>query len=122
MADGVVFDVPNTELGHHREYCSFDAILARYGLDQDPAKLNSALRLKGQYKEGVYKFVIGRTTRMHDVEIGNQMGVNTWDTFAGSEDKAVVDGDFAMRQSELQPLLRPFGMAWQVTRPNVILT
>jgi len=72
----------------------------------DPAKLNSALRLKGQYKEGVYKFVVGRTTRMHDVEIGNQMGVNTWGTFAGSEDKAVVDGDFAMRESELQPLLR----------------
>ncbi len=37
MADGVVFDVPNAELGHHGEYCSFDAILARYGLDQDPA-------------------------------------------------------------------------------------
>jgi hypothetical protein len=43
---------------------------------------------------------------MHDVEIGNQMGVNTWGTFAGSEDKAVVDGDFAMRESELQPVLR----------------
>jgi len=33
----------------------------------DPAKLDSALGLKGQYKEGVYKFVVGRTTRMHDV-------------------------------------------------------
>jgi uncharacterized protein DUF1259 len=72
----------------------------------DPAKLDSALGLKGQYKDGVYKFVVGRTTRMHDVEIGNQMGVNTWGTFAGSEDKAVVDGDFAMRESELQPVLR----------------
>jgi hypothetical protein len=72
----------------------------------DPAKLDLALGLKGQYKDGVYKFVVGRTTRMHDVEIGNQMGVNTWGTFAGSEDKAVVDGDFAMRESELQPVLR----------------
>src|SRR5216684_2269764 len=72
----------------------------------DPAKLDSALGLKGQCKDGVYKFVVGRTTRMHDVEIGNQMGVNTWGTFAGSEDKAVVDGDFAMRESELQPVLR----------------
>ena len=44
----------------------------------DPAKLDSSLRLKGQYKEGVYKFVVGRTTRMHDIEVGNQMGVNTW--------------------------------------------
>jgi len=72
----------------------------------DPAKLDSALGVQGQYKDGVYKFVVGRTTHMHDVEIGNQMGVNTWGTFAGSDDKAVVDGDFAMRESELQPVLR----------------
>lgn len=29
---------------------------------------------------------------MHDVEIGDQMGVNTWGAFAGTEDMAVVDG------------------------------
>jgi hypothetical protein len=72
----------------------------------DPTKLDSALGVKGQYKDGVYKFVVGRTTRMNDVEIGNQMGVNTWGTFAGSDDNAVVDGDFAMRQSELQLVLK----------------
>ena len=72
----------------------------------DPAKLDSALALKGQYKDGVYKFVVGRTTRMHDVTIGNQMGVNTWGTFAGSDDTAVVDGDFAMHESELQNVLK----------------
>ena len=72
----------------------------------DPAKLDSALGLKGQYKDGVYKFVVGRKTRMHDVTVGNQMGVNTWGTFAGSDDKAVVDGDFAMREAELQNVLK----------------
>jgi Domain of Unknown Function (DUF1259) len=72
----------------------------------DPAKLDSALGLKGQYKDGVYKFVVGRTTRMHDVEIGNQMGVNTWGTFAGGDDKAVVDGDIAMHEDELQNVLK----------------
>jgi hypothetical protein len=72
----------------------------------DPAKLDSALDLKGTYKDGVYKFVVGRTTRMHDVTVGNQMGVNTWGTFGGGEDKAVVDGDFAMRESELQNVLK----------------
>ena len=34
------------------------------------------------------------------------MGVNTWAAFAGSDDKAVVDGDFAMLESELQPVLK----------------
>ena len=72
----------------------------------DPAKLDSALSAKGQYKDGVYKFVVGRTTRMHDIEVGNQMGVNTWGTFAGSDDEAVVDGDFAMHESELQNVLK----------------
>jgi hypothetical protein len=59
-------------------------------------------RCEGQYKDGVYKFVVGRTTRMHDIEVGNQMGVNTWGAFAGSDEKAVVDGDFAMREAKLQ--------------------
>ena len=72
----------------------------------DPARLDSALGLKGQYKDGVYKFVVGRKTRMHDVTVGNQMEVNTWGTFAGSDDKAVVDGDFAMREGELQNVLK----------------
>jgi hypothetical protein len=34
------------------------------------------------------------------------MGVNTWAAFAGSDDSAVVDGDFAMLADELQPVLR----------------
>ena len=72
----------------------------------DPAKLDSALGVKGQYKDGVYKFVVGRTTRMHDVTIGNQMGVNTWGAFAGSDDKAIVDGDIAMHEGELQNVLK----------------
>ncbi len=72
----------------------------------DAAKLDSLLGVKGQYKDGVYKFVVGRKTQMHDVEVGNQMGVNTWGAFAGSEQIAVVDGDVAMRESEVQNVLK----------------
>ena len=32
----IPYDVPGVELGHHGERCSFDAFLARYGLE-DPA-------------------------------------------------------------------------------------
>ena len=38
--------------------------------------------------------------------VGKAMGVNTWAAFAGSDDKAVVDGDFATLESELQPVLK----------------
>ena len=42
ITDAVVFDVPGAELGHHGEYCSFDAIIGRYGLGKDPALLELA--------------------------------------------------------------------------------
>jgi hypothetical protein len=42
ITDATVFDVPNAELGHHGEYCSFDAIIARYGLERDPAQVELA--------------------------------------------------------------------------------
>lgn len=62
--------------------------------------------MKGKLEDGVYKATIGRTTRMHAMEAGNAMGVNTWAAFAGSDTEAVVDGDFAMLESELQPVLK----------------
>jgi len=34
------------------------------------------------------------------------MGVNTWAAFAGSDRKAVVDGDFAMYENEVQGVLK----------------
>jgi hypothetical protein len=43
---------------------------------------------------------------MHGLSIGKDMGVNTWAAFAGSDDNAVVDGDFAVTEDELQPVLR----------------
>ncbi len=72
----------------------------------DPARIESVLGLKGELKDGVYKVVVGRATRMHGMEAGNAMGVNTWAAFAGSDDRAVVDGDFAMLETELQAVLK----------------
>jgi len=72
----------------------------------DPKKLDAVLGMKGDFKDGVYKAVFGRVTNMHGHEVGSVMGVNTWAAFAGSDDKAVVDGDFAMLESELQPVLK----------------
>ena len=43
---------------------------------------------------------------LHDLEIGNQMGVNTWGTFAGADDRAVVEGDFAIGGGELATVLK----------------
>lgn len=72
----------------------------------DPKKIEEITGLKGQMSAGVYKITIGRTTAMDGEEIGSTMGVNTWAAFAGSDDRAVVDGDFAMLESELKPVLQ----------------
>jgi len=73
----------------------------------DPQKIEAQLGgYKGALASGVYKVVIGRTTKMGGHGVGKAMGVNTWAAFAGSDDKAVVDGDFAMLESELQAVLK----------------
>lgn len=70
------------------------------------ATIDGILGVKGQANSGMYKAVIGRKAAMHGKTVGNQMGVNTWAAFAGSDDVAFVDGDFAMLKSEVQPVLK----------------
>jgi hypothetical protein len=41
IADGIVYDVPGCELGHHGAECSFDAIVKKYHLS-DPALMELA--------------------------------------------------------------------------------
>jgi hypothetical protein len=72
----------------------------------DPRAIEDVLGVKGQLANGVYKVTLGRTTKMDGHEIGNTMGVNTWAAFAGSDAKAVVDGDFVMFEPEVQPVLK----------------
>jgi hypothetical protein len=68
--------------------------------------LQEILGVEGQVSEGMFKAVWGRTTAMHSMSAGGEMGVNTWAAFAGRDDNAVMDGDFAVREYELQPVLR----------------
>jgi hypothetical protein len=70
------------------------------------APLNEIFGLQGEAKDGMAKFTIGRKSAMAGMDIGKTMGVNTWAAFAGSDDDAVVDGDFAMTEDELQPVLK----------------
>jgi uncharacterized protein DUF1259 len=72
----------------------------------DGKKISEILGTKREDNKGVYKVTIGRTTKMHGQDIGAAMGVNTWAAFAGSDEKAVVDGDFAMTEKELQAVLK----------------
>ena len=70
------------------------------------APLNEIFGMQGEAKDGMVKFTIGRLAKMHGVTLDKDMGVNTWATFAGSDDNAVVDGDFAVTEDELQLVLK----------------
>jgi hypothetical protein len=72
-----------------------------------PKPLEDAIGAEGEKKDGMIKITIGRKTRMPcGCEAGKAMGVSTWAAFAGKDDQAVVDGDFAMREPELQGVLK----------------
>jgi len=73
----------------------------------DAAKLEAVLGVKGQAKDGMFKATMGRkATASCGCTVGKTMGVNTWAGFAGSDENAVVDGDFAVAEAELQPVLK----------------
>jgi len=103
-AVGRVFAKMNGTSGGEGQSPSVDIDPARTSLD--PTRIEVILNVKGQLKDGVYKVTIGRWAKMHGQPIGAMMGVNTWAAFAGSDEQAVVDGDFAMLESELQPVLK----------------
>jgi hypothetical protein len=72
----------------------------------DPKKVDAVLGRPGAMNNGVYKVTIGREVKMAGHSMGNAMGVNTWAAFAGSDDQAIVDGDFAMLEGEMQGVLK----------------
>jgi hypothetical protein len=69
--------------------------------------IEDVLGVKGQANNGMFKAVFGREARMPCCCLmTKEMGVNTWAAFAGTDDNAVVDGDFAVLEDELQPVLK----------------
>jgi len=58
----------------------------------------------------------GRPARVHGVNLDNTMGLNTWAAIAGSDENAVVDGDFAVTENELRPALKSLREADQHRR------
>jgi hypothetical protein len=81
------------------------------------APLGQILGAKPAEKDGMVKCTIGRSVKMPcGCEAGKEMGVNTWAAFYGSEDNALVDGDFATFDGELQPVLH----ALRAAKINVV--
>ncbi len=73
----------------------------------DGKPIEQILGAGGQSKDGMFKIVIGRKTKAGcGCIVGKNMGVNTWAAFGGNNRNAVVCGDFALLESELQAVLK----------------
>lgn len=69
--------------------------------------LEKIITVQGSAKEGMFKFVMGRhITSGCGCSLGKNMGINTWAAFGGTNENAIVDGDFALLEYEVQPVLR----------------
>src|SRR5713226_1018936 len=75
----------------------------------DTAALNKIAGFEGERLGSVYKFTLGRDD-LHLTEMGAainaRMGLNSWAAFAGSDADAQVAGDIAMRESEVNAVLK----------------
>jgi Domain of Unknown Function (DUF1259) len=58
------------------------------------------------HPSGAVRFGWGRDAAMHDVKANAAMGVETWASFIGSDERASIAGDFAMTAGEIQTVLK----------------
>jgi hypothetical protein len=75
----------------------------------DTAALNKIVGFEGETLGVVYKFTIGRDDlqlREMGAAINARMGLNSWAAFAGSDADTQVAGDIAMRESEVNAVLK----------------
>lgn len=73
------------------------------------AAVSSIIGHPGEQSGAVYKITVGRPDvdlREHGVRINARMGLNTWAAFTGTDDNAMVAGDVAMLETELNGVLK----------------
>lgn len=91
---------------HPQPRPTFDQRVPEQTGEFDIASLSRILSAEPSVNDGVVKFTFGRIASMHAVDFGASMGLTTWAAFSGNQRYAVVDGDFAMRASEVQTVLK----------------
>ncbi|MER9234118.1 DUF1259 domain-containing protein [Mesorhizobium sp. M0622] len=107
--------------GAHRIFEAIKIVRQKHPVEPAIKKVNSSLDAppleaivehKGESKDGVLKFVLGRPsvpvvcTRCGELNIDAAMGYNTWAGFQGTDERAAVCGDFAMLENEVSSVIR----------------
>jgi hypothetical protein len=89
----------------------------------DNRPLDTVLSMQGTVLGGTYRAAIGKWAVVHGERVGREMGITTWVSFAGSNDRALAHGEFVEGRDELQKVLKAFtakGISIQSIRNHAI--
>ncbi len=91
---------------HPEPQSTFDGHVPMQSGNFNIASLERIFGDKASINNGVVKFTFARSASMQGLMFDATMGLATWAAFSGSQNDAVVDGDFAMTAREVQPVMR----------------
>src|SRR5262249_8527959 len=89
-------------LGSHRN--SSVALPKKNTIDGTP--LDAILSMRGTVSGGVYRAAIGRKVLLRGQTVGRELGMSTWVSFAGTNDRALGQVELVATADELQRTLR----------------
>ena len=71
-----------------------------------PAPVDSVLGVRGRMRDGAYEVTLPRSAILEGFELGEPSGIASRVAFAGGPTSAVVRGELAVLEEELQPVLK----------------
>jgi len=72
----------------------------------DPGPIDAVLSIKGLVIGGTYRAAIGANAVLWGEQVGREMGMSTWVSIAGAQDRAVAHGEFIASTDDLQRVLK----------------
>ena len=76
----------------------------------DGRPLDAVLSMRGTVLAGVYKAAIGKRAVIHGELIGRELGITTWVSVSGTNDHALVHGEFVEIPDDLRKVLKAMRM------------
>jgi hypothetical protein len=71
-----------------------------------PAPLDAVLSMRGSVVGGTYRSAFASPELLSGEEVGPEIGMNTWISVAGTNDRAVAHGEIVASQVDLQRVIR----------------
>jgi hypothetical protein len=72
----------------------------------DNRPLDTILSMRGVIIGGTYRAAIGKRGTIHGELVGREMGMTTWFSFVGTNDRAIAYGEFVEARNDVQNVLK----------------